>query len=242
MKDLAMFEVSKEARPELSDGERDIKTRIILDQECKIVWAGIEKRKRDAKDIPDERHALWLFANAKRFFLGPSELDKVARSKRKELGEKVAKLATDLQATLSQMCKADQVPLVIEESLAAPFQYLSGLRGSIHHPNTAEWIVGKTKPERALAVALRDASREAFFAGDAVNVLASLTRGAQAWALTKPMQYRATDPAHIYFVKAMGGYFKQHYGRPLIEQVAVLTNCLYKTATTKSEVSKALKG
>jgi len=182
MKDLAMFEISKAARPELSDEERDIKARIIFDHECGVVWPAIGRLKKNAKDVPDESHALWLFANAKRFFLGPSELDSAARSERKKLGEKVAKLATDLQSTLSEVYKVGQVPLVIEESLAAPFQQLLGLRVSVDHPNTAQWLIGKTKHERALAVALRGASREAFFAEDSVNVLASLARGANAHA------------------------------------------------------------
>jgi hypothetical protein len=241
MKGLVIFEVSKAARPKLSDEERDIKQRIISEYECKIIWSGIEKRKEKAIDIPSDRHALWLFANAKRFFLGPSKLDKISKSERKRLGEKVAKLSSDLQSTLLKVRRDEQVPLVMEESLATPFQYFLGSRSSLDHLNAEQFVVGTNKRNRELNVAIRGASREAFFSDHDFNVLTSLARGAKIWASTKPMQYRAEDSAHIYFVKSMGHYFKNHYGQPLLEQVAVLTNCLYMTAITKSDVSKILK-
>jgi|SRR5579875_1032295 len=222
MKALALFEVSSSARPNLSDAERDLPTRIIADKGCKCVWTAIEKRKADAGASMSLRngdapaHVLMLFAQVKRFFLGPLELERVAGKTRADLGKKIAEQVTALRSSLAEVYSLGGIPDEIAKQLDQALQVAS---------------TGRIVPMGAT-------SQDIFFStDDTLNALAALARGAKAWALSKPVQYRASDGPHVYFIKSMSGYFEQCYGTPLHEQVAALTNCLFQKAITKAEVS-----
>jgi hypothetical protein len=80
---------------------------------------------------------------------------------------------------------------------------------------SAESLTGRRRAahETQFFHRLSPISRDVFFSEDhGFNGLAALADGANSWSLTEPLQYRAKDRKHVYFVKAMGSYFERQYG------------------------------
>ena len=242
MHDLHLFNVAKTACPDLTDDDRDIPARIVKDPECASVWSAIDRRKSKAVNLPSNRHAMFLFGFAKNAFMGPSEAEKLSGAKRAMLGKEIATLVTDLQEKLTALRGLGEVPPEIQHEVTSALQRSYGYYRPVRiNPDQQ----GKQDDlrESLFALALGGVARHAFFDDDdTVNVLAALSRGAKAWAVTTPLQYRASDGAHVYFAKAMGLYLERNYGAPLHGQVACLTNCLYGTSLDDKNVQKLRKG
>jgi hypothetical protein len=205
--------------------------RIIKDPGCKSIWSAMERRMvtahkrwaaqqievlgRVRSDLPFLCvHQFLLEVHGGMF--GLTFHESVPKSERKKKALRIQMLAKKLGAELEGL--KDGLGWVPE---------------AFHRPIQPE--VASTN----LTMQLRDHAASLSLA-DTFRALSEIQRSAAAWAASvPPITQAASDNARqLYFLRRMTQFFRDRFGTPLREQVAVLTCCLFSCDVTKDDVAK----
>jgi hypothetical protein len=171
---------------------------------------------------------------AMRALTGPAAGDLIPASERKERGKDIASLATKLHDELRALARCGGIPAEIADPIGDELFHAIATHTPVVHPQPLGQMDQLDKMRADLI------ARDIFFLDHSSNFFIALKTGAEAWAQTKPIEYRPDGELvkRNYFVRHMTGYFCEHFGQPYRKQVAALTKCLVNVDLSVQEITR----
>jgi hypothetical protein len=226
--------------------------KILMDRGCEAVWGAITRRRgklhsarlafmrskgwREDPVSPGEAES--LFDAAADAYFGPRLIDQFSATDRRNVGNRITKLALALRDELrsihlpSLFGDVDEYPQEIESAF--------DVHAGACYVGSYSVTAGGARREFS-DYELEYINLGAMFSAQKIgDLLARLAEGAKAWGKTKPpiKQLNAQDAGRLYFVRAMTEFFRKNYGTPLRAAVAALASCLYECSMDGATIAK----
>lgn len=193
--------------------------KMIFEKRCESVWKLIYS---GSLDLP----VLRLLLAVTHALKGVTAASVVPKSVRKERGEEIAKLAARLRDALLSASTEGEVPESLlypasEKIFDALHRHVPVVLGQEQMQHGQEEIE-KMRCDRA--------TNDLLFKSGDLNLLHAIETGAKTWASSEPVEYRPNGKIEHrnFFIGWMGRFFKEHFQKPCVKQIAALVYCFFE--------------